>query len=80
MIFCIGNVLTPEELNRVTSQIINGDFVDGKITSGVGASLKDNLQLKADYTLANELNKVVIQALWAAQPFQSDNSEIVNSN
>jgi predicted 2-oxoglutarate/Fe(II)-dependent dioxygenase YbiX len=69
MIFCIGNVLEPEKLNWVTFQIINGEFVDGKITAGVGASVKDNLQLKADYPLANELNKVVIQALWRAQPF-----------
>jgi hypothetical protein len=37
-IFCIGNVLTPEELNWVTSQVLNGEFVDGKITAGVGAS------------------------------------------
>jgi hypothetical protein len=42
--------------------------------------VKDNLQLKADYPLVPELNKVVIQALWLAQPFQSDNSEIANSN
>jgi PKHD-type hydroxylase len=37
----------------------------------VGASsVKDNLQLKADSPLVNELNKVVIQALWRAQLFQ----------
>ncbi len=38
IIFCIGNVLSPEELNWVTSQVLNGEFVDGKITAGVGAS------------------------------------------
>ncbi len=32
--------------------------------------MKDNLQLKADSPRANELNKVVIQALWLAQSFQ----------
>jgi len=80
MIFCIENVLKPEELNWVNSQILNGEFVDGKITGAVGYSVKNNLQLKSDYTLANELNKIVIQALWRAQLFQSDNSEIVNSN
>ncbi len=32
--------------------------------------VKDNLQLKADFPLVQELNKVVIQALWRAQPFQ----------
>jgi PKHD-type hydroxylase len=64
-------VLTGEKLNWVTSQILNGEFVDGKITAGVGASsVKDNLQLKAGCPLANELNKVVIQALWRAQLFQ----------
>ena len=74
-------MLEPEELNWVTSQILNCEFVDGKITAGVGASLvKDNRQLKADYPLVNQLNKVVIQALWRTQPFQSENSEIVNSN
>ncbi|CAA9325890.1 hypothetical protein AVDCRST_MAG84-1625 [uncultured Microcoleus sp.] len=57
-------MLTPEELNWVTSKLLNGEFVDGKITAGVGASLvKDNLELKADSPLANELNKVVIPAL-----------------
>jgi hypothetical protein len=35
--------------------------------------VKDNLQLKADYPLANKVKKVVIQAVWLAQPFQSDN-------
>lgn len=70
MICCIGDVLNPEKLNWVTSQLLNGDFVDGKITAGVGASVKDNLQLKADSPLANELNKIVIQALWRAEPFQ----------
>jgi PKHD-type hydroxylase len=64
-------VRTPEELNWVTSQLLNGEFVDGKITAGVGASsVKNNLQLKADSPLANELNKVVIPALWRAQLFQ----------
>src|SRR6476661_2877510 len=38
MIFSLGNLLTPEELNWVTSQVLNGEFVDGKITAGVGAS------------------------------------------
>ena len=33
--------------------------------------VKDNLQLKADFSLVQELNKVVIQALWGAQPFQT---------
>ena len=70
IIFFLGNVLTPEELNWVTSQVLNCEFVDGKITADVGASLvKDNLQLKADYPLIDQLNKVVIQALWLAQPF-----------
>lgn len=32
--------------------------------------VKDNLQLKAGFPLVQELNKVVIQALWGAQPFQ----------
>ena len=32
--------------------------------------VKDNLQLKADFSLVQELNKVVIQALWLAQLFQ----------
>ena len=38
IIFCSENVLTPEELNWVTSQVLNGEFVDGKITAGVAAS------------------------------------------
>jgi len=64
-------VLTPEELNWVTCQILNGEFVDGNITAGLGASsVKDKLQLKADCPLANELNKVLIQAIWRAQVFQ----------
>ena len=32
--------------------------------------VKDNLQLKADFPLVQELNKVVRQALWGVQPFQ----------
>src|SRR4028119_1703336 len=38
IIFSSENVLSPEELNWVTSQVLNGEFVDGNITAGVGAS------------------------------------------
>jgi len=70
MFFCIGDVLTPEELNWVTSQLLNGEFVNGKITADVReSSVKENRQLKADSPLAKELNKVVIPALWRAQLF-----------
>lgn len=69
MLFCGADVLTSEELKWVTYQLLNGEFFDGKITAYVGAQVKDNLQLKAGSPRANELNNVVIQALWLAQFF-----------
>ena len=37
MLFWSADVLTSEELNWVTYQLLNGEFYDGKITADVGA-------------------------------------------
>jgi hypothetical protein len=36
MLFCGADVLTSEELNWVTYQLLNGEFFDSKITADVG--------------------------------------------
>lgn len=64
MILSIDNVLTPEELNFVTSRLDTTDFVDGKTTAGWHArTVKHNTQLTSKAPYAQELTDLVKTAL-----------------
>jgi len=64
MILCIGNVLSPEELQQVNSQLKTADFVDGKLTAGWHAKLvKNNEQLKSDTEPARAAMDLVGKAI-----------------
>lgn len=64
MILSIDNVLTPEELNFVTSRLDTTDFVDGKTTAGWHArTVKYNTQLTSKAPYAQELTDLVKTAL-----------------
>jgi len=64
MILSIPNVLTPEELQVITSRLNETDFVDGKTTAGWHAKVvKHNFQLKSEATYANDFKDLVKAAL-----------------
>lgn len=53
MILCIGEILSPAELDRITAKLAAAEFVDGKATAGWHARLvKRNAQLPQSATLA----------------------------
>ncbi len=65
MIFCITNVLTPQELEFVVSSLNQADFVDGKLTAGWQVrQVKNNTQLKGDAPYSKDLRELVHNALW----------------
>lgn len=64
MILSIDNVLTPDELNFVTSRLDTTDFVDGKTTAGWHArTVKHNTQLTSKAPYAKELTELVKTAI-----------------
>jgi len=71
MILSIPNVLTPEELQVITSSLNETDFVDGKTTAGWHAKVvKHNFQLKSEATYAKDLKDLVKAALKRHAVFQ----------
>ena len=60
----IDNVLGADVLERITAQLAHGHFEDGRKTAGWNARLvKNNLQLEPGSKAAEELRKVVTEAL-----------------
>lgn len=71
MILSVDNVLTPEELNSVTSSLDTADFVDGKSTAGWHARVvKQNTQLTSKATYAKDLVDLVKTALLRSPLFK----------
>ncbi len=71
MLLCIANVLTTEELDRLTSQLASAAFQDGKATAGWHARLvKHNQQLDSADPIASETKEIVMAALQRNQLFQ----------
>lgn len=64
MLLCIVNVLTPDELELITSKLVTAEFVDGKTTAGWHARLvKHNTQLDSNSTIGAEVKSIVLAAL-----------------
>ncbi|HEY9648008.1 MAG TPA: Fe2+-dependent dioxygenase [Chroococcidiopsis sp.] len=71
MIVCIGDVLTPDELERITTLVAAAEFVDGKTTAGWHARLvKHNTQLPKDAPALKEVRSLVEAALQRNRLFQ----------
>lgn len=71
MIVCIGDVLTPDELSKITSMVEAAEFVDGKTTAGWHASLvKHNTQLPKDAPELDDIRKLISAALQRNRLFQ----------
>ena len=81
MILSVDNVLTPEELDFVTSHLDTADFIDGKTTAGWHArAVKHNTQLTSKAPYAKELTDLVKNALLRSPLFQiSVQPKIVHS-
>jgi PKHD-type hydroxylase len=71
MIVSIDSILTPEELQILTTRLDPADFIDGKTTAGWHAkTVKNNTQLTAKADYANDLRELVKAALWRHPLFQ----------
>jgi PKHD-type hydroxylase len=71
MILTIPDVLTPEELDKLTSALAQGEYIDGKLTAGWhGKLVKNNQQLKSGTVTNQKLQKLVITALQSNPLFE----------
>ena len=71
MIFCIADVLTPEELETTLTLLQQAEFIDGKTTAGrYVKSVKNNQQIKTDTEITSELRSIVLEALKRNELFQ----------
>jgi PKHD-type hydroxylase len=71
MLLCIAGVLTPEELNLLTTKLETAEFIDGKATAGWHARLvKHNYQLDGSHAIALEAKAIVLGALQRNSLFQ----------
>lgn len=71
MIFCIPEIISPDELTTITQTLAQAEFIDGKLTAGWHAKLvKNNQQLKAG-TSQKELQAKIRTALSRNALFQT---------
>jgi len=71
MILCIGEVLTPEELDTVVAKVSTAEFVDGKTTAGWHAKLvKQNAQAKPNIPEVEAARNIIGAALKRNALFQ----------
>ena len=72
MIFSIPNVITKQEVNKITSSLAKSEFDDGKLTAGWHAKLvKNNQQLSKQTTLGKQLTEQIQSALNRNNLFQT---------
>jgi PKHD-type hydroxylase len=71
MILCIGEVLTPNELQGIAAKLAQAAFVDGKTTAGWHAqTVKHNRQLPQDAPELKPLRQLILAALQRHPLFQ----------
>ena len=64
MIICISQVLTPEDVDTITTKLESESFVDGRGTAGRYArDVKKNQQLSNQSAVADDVKKAIAQAL-----------------
>jgi len=72
MLLAIPDVLNPEQLKNIRSLLENADYVDGRLSAGKTArKVKKNHELAADSNLHNQLNNVVMNALFNHPLYQA---------
>lgn len=71
MIICIGDVLTPLELEQLSKKLVNAEFIDGKVTAGWHARLvKHNTQLPKSSPVLEDVRLLIQTALQRNHLFQ----------
>jgi PKHD-type hydroxylase len=66
------HILEPDELERVVSDLAEQTFVDGKLTAyGTARNVKNNLQAEQSEGETEEIDSIVMNALWRNETFQS---------
>jgi len=71
MILCIGNILTPEQVSRISAALDDGQFEDGRKTAGWHARLvKNNEQMASGSAQGKELRAEVEAPLTGPPVFQ----------
>ena len=71
MILCIGEVLTPDELDDISKRLTDAEFIDGKTTAGWHARLvKHNTQLPKDSPVLGKVRSLIHTALQRNRLFQ----------
>ncbi len=74
MILCIGNILTPEELELIVSKVKTAEFIDGQATAGWHARLvKHNTQLPASSPVLAIRLWTNLKVKWAERYARKDN-------
>lgn len=64
MLLTIPNVLNPEQVAACRQQLLQADWVDGKVTAGYqSAKAKNNLQLPESSPVAQEVGDIILTAL-----------------
>lgn len=72
MLLEIPNVLSAEQLNAVREILQDAHYVDGRLSAGVTArKVKKNHELPADSKLQNQLNNIVMNALYNHPLYQA---------
>ncbi|MBD2257060.1 Fe2+-dependent dioxygenase [Pseudanabaena sp. FACHB-2040] len=68
MIFKIPSLLTPEELEQITSKLAKSEFIDGKLTAGWHAKLVKNNQQLSRQDNTYEVLKSLLQTALERNP------------
>lgn len=72
MLLAIPDVLTQEQLNKVTELLSGAQFIDGRLSAGTTArKVKKNHELSADSQLQGQLNHIVMNALFNHPVYQA---------
>lgn len=65
-------ILEPDELERIVSDLAEQSFVDGKLTAyGTAQSVKHNLQAEQAEGETEEIDGILMNALWRNETFQA---------
>lgn len=72
MLLAIADVLSKEQINSVQQLLHNAPFVDGRLSAGTTArKVKNNQELAGDPKLQNQLNNIVMNALFNHPEYQA---------
>jgi len=72
MYLVIENILSPQQLEQISSLLSNAEFVDGKLSAGMQAKrVKKNEEVKVSDRVVERLNHLVMNSLLQHPQYQS---------